>query len=319
MVENWRVRIPPGGTEEHGINIKDPPWLIAVNAVSLVCALIANLSLLLNMARRIPFSIAQPITICGFWMASILLIALVSVANSSYFDPVGDGDHALTQAYYYAIFAAGIYQVVSCLMCVTVYGAWKGHYSKEFKLTVAQRTLMLQTISFLVYQLLWALAYSHIEGWKFLDAVYWADFTSLTVGIGGSYTPKTHLGRSLLFIFALGGIVILGLVIGSIRSLVLDRGKRKMEARMTEKTRQRLVHRIASAMEKQSNRPLYHRMPQKMKRALTMQPGDDGMAEKDRRYYEFEAMRRVQERASSRRKYAALLVSTTAFAFLVSI
>ena len=318
LVENWRVRIPPGGTEEHGTDIKDPRWLIAANAVSLVCALIANLSLLLNMARRVPFSVAQPITILGFWIASIILITLVSVASSSLFEPSGAGSHALTQAYYYAIFAAGIYQIVSYLMCVTVYGAWKGHYSKEFKLTVAQRTLMLQTISFLVYQLVWALAYSHIEGWKFLDAVYWADFTSLTVGIGGSYTPKTHLGRSLLFVFALGGIVILGLVIGSIRSLVLDRGKRKLQARMTEKTRQRLVRRIASAMEQESQRPLYRRMPQKMKRALTMQPGDKGMTEKDRRYYEFEAMRKVQSVASSRRKYAALLVSTAAFAFLVS-
>ncbi len=26
LVENWRVRIPPGGTEEHGIDIKDPKW-----------------------------------------------------------------------------------------------------------------------------------------------------------------------------------------------------------------------------------------------------------------------------------------------------
>ena len=26
LVENWRVKIPPGGTEEHGINIKDPKW-----------------------------------------------------------------------------------------------------------------------------------------------------------------------------------------------------------------------------------------------------------------------------------------------------
>lgn len=318
LVENWRVRIPPGGTEQHGLDISDPGWLIAVNAVSLVCALIANLSLLLNMARRIPFSIAQPITIMGFWLASILLIALISVANSSYFDPTESEQHALTQAYYYAIFAAGIYQIVSYLMCVTVYGAWKGHYSKEFKLTMAQRTLMLQTISFLVYQHVWALAYSHIEGWKFLDAVYWADFTSLTVGIGGSYVPSTHLGRSLLFIYALGGIVILGLVIGSIRSLVLDRGKRKMEARMTEKTRQRLVQRIASAMEKERSRPLYHRMPKRMKRALTMQPGDGAMTEKDRRFYEFEAMRKVQAVASMRRKYAALFVSSSAFAFLVS-
>lgn len=26
LVENWRVEIPQGGTEEHGIDIQDPPW-----------------------------------------------------------------------------------------------------------------------------------------------------------------------------------------------------------------------------------------------------------------------------------------------------
>ncbi len=88
---------------------------------------------------------------------------------------------------------------------VTVYGAYRGNYDKDFKLTMSQRTLMLQTISFLVYLMTGAAVYSHIEGWKYLDALYWADFTLLTVGIG-DYAPKTHLGRSLLFPFAIGGI-----------------------------------------------------------------------------------------------------------------
>jgi potassium channel subfamily K, other eukaryote len=26
LVQYWRVEIPPGGTEEHGIDIKDPKW-----------------------------------------------------------------------------------------------------------------------------------------------------------------------------------------------------------------------------------------------------------------------------------------------------
>jgi len=26
LVENWRVEIPPGGTEQHGIDLKDPKW-----------------------------------------------------------------------------------------------------------------------------------------------------------------------------------------------------------------------------------------------------------------------------------------------------
>ncbi|KAH0844059.1 hypothetical protein AYO21_02185 [Fonsecaea monophora] len=320
LVENWRVEIPPGGTEEHGIDIKDPGWLIAVNAVSLAFALVANMSLLLNMARRVPFRIAQPITIAGFWIASVLLIGLIAFASSD-FDAPGVRHQALSQAYYYAIFAAGLYQIISYLMCFTVYGAYKGHYSKEFKLTVAQRTLMLQTIMFLLYQLLGALVYSHIEEWKFLDAVYWAEFTSLTIGIGDDYTPKTHLGRGLLFPFAMGGIIILGLVVGSIRSLILERGKKKMAARLTEKTRRRLLKEIERISKRKSR--LKHKgalgLGKHTTKALTVEPGDGEVAELERRQAEFEAMRKVQEWAATERKYMSLLVSTFAFAFLWTI
>ena len=291
--------------------------LIAVNAVSLAFALIANISLLLNMARRVSFRIAQPLTILGFWAASVLLIGLIIKASTS-FHATGVKNQALTQAYYYAIFAAGLYQMISYLMCLTVYGAYKGHYSKEFKLTVAQRTLMLQTIVFMVYLLLGALVYSHIEGWAFLDAVYWADFTSLTIGVGDSYTPKTHLGRSLLFPFALGGIIILGLVVGSIRSLVLDRGKKKLAARLTEKTRVKLIKEIEKVGNKKSllKRKGAMGLRKDTTKALTLDPGEGGMTELERREAEFEAMRRVQERAATERKYMSLGVSMFAFFFL---
>lgn len=33
LVENWRVKIPPGGTEEHGIDIKDPEWYALLSSL----------------------------------------------------------------------------------------------------------------------------------------------------------------------------------------------------------------------------------------------------------------------------------------------
>ncbi len=45
--------------------------LTAVNAVQLAVALVSNVFLLLNMARRVKFTIAQPITIIGWCVAQI--------------------------------------------------------------------------------------------------------------------------------------------------------------------------------------------------------------------------------------------------------
>ncbi|KAK3177457.1 hypothetical protein Dsin_033180 [Dipteronia sinensis] len=316
LVENWRIEVPPEGTEGHGINIPDPTWLIAVNAVSLVFALIANLSLLLNMAKRLSFRWAQPITILGFWLSSVLLTILVGIAAHHFHAP-GVQKQALSQAYYYACWAAGLYQIISLMMCVTVYGALTNQYSNEFKLTMAQRTLMLQTISFLTYLLLGALVYSRVESWKFLDAVYWADFTLLTVGVGGDMVPTTHLGRSLLFPFSIGGIVMLGLVVSSIRTMVLERGKRKLHARMTEKMRRKVVKQVDEIYKKgKAKRKRVVGLNNNLVRRLTLEPTDDPEDELNRRRAEFEAMRTVEELTSRRQKWMHLTFSTIAFSIL---
>ncbi|KAG9189551.1 hypothetical protein G6011_06419 [Alternaria panax] len=301
LVEKWRVYIPPGSDEGHGSKITDPKWLIAVNSVSLVFALSANISLLLNMSRRLTFEIAQPITIIGFYLAGFLLMALVGVASSSVFRIQPMEEHALSQAFYYAIIAAGIYFIIASLMAFTAFGAYKGHYAREFRLTASQRTLMLQTIAFMVYLLVGALIFSYVEGWIFLDAVFWANFTLLTIGFGGEFVPKTHTGRSLLIPYAIGGLVTVGLVIGSIRSLILEHGKQKMAARFMEVKRQKVLKSIdgdthtirISIFEK-------------------VEFSSKGLTEAQRREQEFRIMRRVQTLSERKRRYTALALSTTA-------
>lgn len=297
--------IPPGGDEGHGTKVEDPKWLIAVNSISLCFALVANMALLLNMTRRLSFAIAQPITIVGWFLSSFLLIALVAIASTSVFRIEPMTEHALSQAFYYGIIAAGLYFIIASLMILTVWGAYQGHYPKEFRLTASQRTLMLQTISFMFYLLIGALIFSKVEDWNFLDAVYWADFTLLTVGLGGEYVPKTHTGRTLLFFYAIGGVVSLGLVIGSVRSLVLERGKEKMSARFMEMKRRRV---LASLDEEK--RTIKIGLWEKIEFS------EKGLSEAQRREQEFNVMRRIQDKAERKRRYTALAMSSTA-AFLL--
>lgn len=168
---------------------------------------------------------------------------------------------------------------------------------------------MLQTISFLVYLLVGSVIYSHIEGWYFLDAVYWADYTLLTVGIG-DIAPSTDVGRGLLFPYAIGGIIILGLVIGSIRSLVLERGKHKLEARILEKERERIIRKV-------QRKKAGLLIPINGKKSKESEhPELDGCTERERREKEFNLMRKVQENAAARRRWASLAVSGTTWFFL---
>ncbi|KXT12299.1 hypothetical protein AC579_5648 [Pseudocercospora musae] len=304
LVYSWRAYIPPGATQADGIKMQDPAWLLAVNAVSLVSALTGNMSLLLNMAKRIKFSTAQPITITGFFLAGVLLIADMAAINSGshYYitEPraIPSERHALTSAYYYAIFAAAIYMIIGFLMCLTVYGANKGYYDNQFNLTSSQRTLMLQTMSFVGYLLLGALVFSKVEGWKYLDSVYWADTTLLTVGLG-DYSPQTAVGRGLLFPFAIGGILMVGLVVGSIRSLVLERGKEKMAARITEKRRESAINNV-------DERTQTIKISWFARAEFSTDPS---LSPAQRREEEFNVMRKVQAAADAERRYFSLSMS----------
>ena len=162
---------------------------------------------------------------------------------------------------------------------------------------------MLQTISFMVYMIGGGAVYAKIEGWKFLDTVFFTNFTLLTVGIGDP-APVTRLGRGLLFPYAIGGIVVLGLVIGSIRSLVLERGKKKLGSRMIEKKREALLKSMLKKDDKAKLVPVT---------GETQAKTDDGLTERQRRKQEFVLMREIQERASLRQKWTALVISGSAW------
>lgn len=223
--------------------------------------------------------------------------------------PLKDGlpepvdEYVLSQAFWYAVWAAIVYFVVASLMVVTFWGAVSGHYPKDFDLVTSQRTLMLQTIMFLMYLLLGALVFSTIEGWNYLDAVYWADVTLFTVGFG-DFAPNTHLARALLVPYALIGIISLGLVISSIRTMILERGRRRLDARMEERNRRRVIRTMTRKGKDEILIPLQREATNDTMEA-DVPPG-----EFERRRDEFELMRKIQERASSRRRWAAMAIST---------
>lgn len=259
------------------------------------------------MGRRLKFTIAQPITIVGFLLSTTLLLAGIIAMTVSHTyqlpatSPAAPAEyHSLTSAFYYAIMAVVVYSILVVLMCWTVWGVVRGHFGRQFNLTAAQRTLMLQTMAFVIYLLVGALCFSHIEGWRYLDAVYFADVTLLTVGLG-DFSPSTHTGRSLLIPFAIGGIVIIGLVIGSIRTLILERGREKISARMMEKKRLRAINSVDTKK---------HRIKVSHFKSIPFNDTFTNAAQK--REQEFRVMRSVQDCAERDRRWMALGVSLTA-------
>ncbi|PFH62015.1 hypothetical protein XA68_15451 [Ophiocordyceps unilateralis] len=313
LVRQWRQHVPPRTDLNAATFLPDPPWLLIINAIQLAVALLANLMLLLNMGKKVRFTIAQPITIVGWYISSILLIACTAAASG----PLRHGlkppnEYVWSQAFYYGIWAAILYFIVASLMAVTFWGAWSNHYDKDFNLTNSQRTLMLQTIAVLAYLLIGALIFSKIEDWPYLDAVYWADVTLFTIGFG-DFAPKTQLGRGLLIPYALVGIISVGLVISSISSLMLERGSRRLDARMEEKRRRKVI----TAMTRKGDDEILTPLPPAPLVANDDFRVDDPLFDEfDRRRCEFDLMRMIQATASSRRRWMAMAVSFSIWVIL---
>ncbi|KAH0525837.1 hypothetical protein TsFJ059_009249 [Trichoderma semiorbis] len=311
LVSPWRQHFIQGGDPDSAPYIPDPAWLTAINAVQLGIAIISNFFLLFNMARRIRFGIAQPITIVGWYFSAIVLICLLCTGAGPLVEdlPFPRDEMIWSQSFYYGIWAAILYFIVATLMSITFWGAYSGRYPKDFILTLSQRTLMLQTISVLVYLHVGAVVFSNIEGWRFLDAVYWADVTLFTVGFG-DFTPTTNLAKALMIPYAIVGIISLGLVIGSVRGLTLEGGKRRVLARMEEKKRRRTVRSITrkgndDLLEPIQEEPGLPRMPTDQSNKSNKSIN----SEYERRKAEFALMRKIQAMTSTRRKWMALAMS----------
>jgi potassium channel subfamily K, other eukaryote len=208
--------------------------------VSLGIAITVNLVLLSRLSRGPNFIFYHCIVITGWLISSILLASAAAIASQDY---VLQPQHNTTfsQAFFFACYAAGLYFVISLLMIISVLGDRLGYYRDESRWVRHEYDLAYQTIIFKVYILAGAAVFSHVESWNYLDTVFWAITTILTIGLG-DFAPKTHLGRSLLFPFAAAGVIQLGIVVGSIQSFTTQRRKRKLR-RMIQNKRELFLER----------------------------------------------------------------------------
>lgn len=161
-----RVAVSPTSKEQEGAKVADPAWVNAVNGVSLAIAVITNALMLLQMAEKVPFRIASPLVILGWYISSFLLIGLVGAASTQLAMPAGT---VFAQGFYYACSAAALYFIIATMLVVTAFSVMKYSFAHKYKLTTAQRTLMLQVMVFLTYVLAAAGVYARIEGWVYLD------------------------------------------------------------------------------------------------------------------------------------------------------
>lgn len=288
MDKNWQIphgrqSRPAGNIELSQLSTSDFR-AIAITAMCLTCGLASNLLLFVNLSSQFSFFALHLSATMGGIISFVAFTISISVfaRERKYISPPDQFE--FTQAFYYAIMAAVLYFMVSVFLGINFLATRRDFFPKTFRLNETERKLLLQDSALMFYLLLGALIFSLIEKWKFLDAIFWADFTLLTIGLGGEFTPKTILGRILLLPYAIGGIMMLGMLIGSIRAL-LETAKERLRNQMAESERRQMEASFVSSHQELSTYPKFICTPY------------------------FNALRKLKSKGARKTRWIALMVS----------
>lgn len=274
LVTSWRVCLvsdvdpvtcPYNGnytglvSELEGTAYEDPRWAYDFNAASLALGFLGNIFLLFNFTGFVRYKIALPVTIIAWFIATGILIGITS-AMHAYVPPTGP-EQIFSQGFWYGVLAACLYLLAAVLLLLNMVGFFLGHFPERFNLSDSQRTLILQTMMFFIWLAAGGAIFSAVETkygtqpeeWSYVNALYFADVTILTVGFGDIVCTST-LGRALVFPYSIGGIITLGLVISSISKFATEIGTDKIVRKHRERSRARTFERVVSTVEEVTSR-----------------------------------------------------------------
>ncbi|KAK9427272.1 hypothetical protein V1505DRAFT_53719 [Lipomyces doorenjongii] len=241
LAEPWVIELNNGQFDRFH---PDSASTIALNAVSLAFGILANVALLANFIGRVKYSLSQAISITSFYIASILLLALIGNVHRVYSSLVRNGlDLQFSQGYWSAVITAVLYFLGGFVLTCNLVGHLRGHYPARFILTSSQRSLMLQILCITIWLAGGGGLFAGIQDYSYGDAVYFCDVTILTIGFG-DLQPTNDLSRALLLPYAIIGILILGFVVANIGSLVVVSSREQRSLNHVERLRVRNVRQV---------------------------------------------------------------------------
>ncbi|KAL2831585.1 hypothetical protein BJY01DRAFT_226597 [Aspergillus pseudoustus] len=231
------------------VGYADPKWCIALNAMSLACGLAGNIFLLCNFTRVVRYIVALPLSILLWLLSTAILIGLT--ASMSIYEPPTPPSQTFSQAYWSAVISAALYFLLSVILMINMLGYFLGHYPQNFVLTDDQRTLILQTVGFIVWLAIGGAIFSQVIDITYADAVYFSNVTILTLGFG-DITGPSSVARGLIFPYAVIGMVMLGLVVSSIHRFAQEIHRENVVMNHIERKRKAAVRRSESYQSSES-------------------------------------------------------------------
>ncbi|TDL28923.1 voltage-gated potassium channel [Rickenella mellea] len=221
-----------------GTGRPDPRTNIYLSAIGLAFNVLANGLLIIRFSASDHFwATATRMSVLCWAIKVVVAIVNVSVYGSR-LDPAvvyGEG-------FCCAVVSLIISGLILCLLMLHFVFGFRNPREpptpKQLQLRMAGRQFMLQNTFFIAWMGILALFMSQLEGWTYLQGIYFASVTFLTIGFGDFY-PTLTVTKIVLFPFALVGIAQLGNIIGIIASFFSAQAQAREDARRAEFEKER--------------------------------------------------------------------------------
>ncbi|KAJ9086494.1 Potassium channel [Entomophthora muscae] len=191
--------------------------LTVLVSVAVLFALVANLCLLFRfMERRIVLNTF--LSVVGYTLHAAFMFVPIGYF---YFTENKHPQEKFTGDFWAGASVSGISLVLACLLVIDYFQNNRLRL-RGSGVSSKQRTLVLFCIFVTMWSTFGAMVFSFVEKWSFTRGVYFTLVTMTTIGFG-DFKPE-HLGtRIFLFPYAIIGIVAMGILINSIRIVIVER------------------------------------------------------------------------------------------------
>ncbi|KAG0205165.1 hypothetical protein BGX28_003160 [Mortierella sp. GBA30] len=213
--------------------LPNPRWLNITIVFALVMAIICNICVLFRFLER------------WIWHNVILSLITASLQDCLCIASVVPFCVLYPPSKGY-VYLEGFWTMIASMVfsfTATVLMSIDLHTTPNFRLrgsgvTHKQRLLIAEAMALCFYLAIGALIFIYIEGWTFLDALFFVMVTITTIGFGDR-VPVTTGGRTFVIFYASGGIVLLALAINAIRYVILEDLHRRFAIRAKERKAKR--------------------------------------------------------------------------------
>ncbi|OKL55397.1 hypothetical protein UA08_09336 [Talaromyces atroroseus] len=234
LVKGWQQGVSDNGSVSE---LRTPSWTIGLKAASVALSTAAYMAHILTMVLHIGSIKGYMVAVIGWFASAVILFGLIGVEVRKHRQVHGHEAYVYTENFFAGIISASLYVLIAGLVSIYMISVLVSPFNPADRRKIECTSIVFRITTFMILLLSGAAVFSTIEGWSLMDALYFTDYTLLTIGLG-NLVPKTHLGRSLLFPYATLGITSLGFIVTAVASFTDQMRELKLNCKIEEALRE---------------------------------------------------------------------------------